>query len=261
MATPLSSAEIERLDPYQLMAALGKRVIHPGGRRSTEELLASGDFQPAHEVLDVGCGVGTTAIQVARRFGSKVTAVDVSLLMRERAEANVQHAGLAKQVTVGYGDIRALAYDANHFNRVLAEAVTMFVERPRAARELVRVCKPGGRVLATEFFWRKPPSAEARKVFLFEAGPGMQIGGLDDWVQLYRNAGLESVRSISGPFEMLTPQGFLADEGLVNSMALMGRALTRAAYLKNLLWLMPRLQRAVPYLGYIALTGVKPKPN
>ena len=34
-------------------------------------------------------------------------------------------------------------------------AANMFVDRPRAAPELVRVCKPGGRVLATEFYWRR----------------------------------------------------------------------------------------------------------
>jgi len=37
-STSLTAAEIAGLDPYALMAVLGKRVIHPGGRRSTEEL-------------------------------------------------------------------------------------------------------------------------------------------------------------------------------------------------------------------------------
>lgn len=36
----LTSAEVETLDPYALMAVLGKQVIHPGGCRSTEELVA-----------------------------------------------------------------------------------------------------------------------------------------------------------------------------------------------------------------------------
>lgn len=261
MTTQLSATQIDHLDPYQLMAVLGKRVIHPGGRRSTEELLARGDFRSNQQVLDVGCGVGTTAIEVARRFGAQVTAVDISQLMLERAKANVQHASLGDKVTVEHGDILALSYAANRFDRVLAEAVTMFVDRPRAVRELVRVCQPGGRVLATEFFWRKPPSAEARQVFLFQVCPGMQIDGLDEWIQLYCDAGLNDVQATSGPFEMMTPQGFLADEGLGNSLALMGRAMTRAAYMKKMLWLMPRLQRAVPYLGYIAVSGVKPIVN
>src|SRR5206468_5976330 len=53
----LTAMEIEQLDPYALMAVLGKRVIHPGGRRSTEELLARADLQSGQQVLDVGCGV------------------------------------------------------------------------------------------------------------------------------------------------------------------------------------------------------------
>ena len=67
----LTATEVEQLDPYALMAVLGKRVIYPGGRRLTEELLPRADLQSGQQVLDVGCGVGTTAIQIARRFGAR----------------------------------------------------------------------------------------------------------------------------------------------------------------------------------------------
>ena len=257
-ARQLSAAEIAALDPYLFMAVLGKRVIHPGGRRATEELLARGGFRPEHRVLDVGCGVGTTAIEIARRFGSRVTAVDISPLMLARARANVAAAGAGDWVTVEEGDILALRFPDAGFDRVLAEAVTMFVDRPRAAAELVRVCRPGGAVLATEFYWRRPPTPEAREVFLGEVCPGMAIDTLEDWVRVYQAAGLTDVRVTSGPFEMMTPRGFLQDEGFASSLAFMGRALTRLAYLKKMAWLMPRMQRAVPYLGYIAVSGVKP---
>ena len=254
----LTAADVATLDPYAFFAVLGKRVIHPGGRRATEELFARADLQAGQHVLDVGCGVGTTALQVARRFGAQVTAVDISPLMLARARANVHAAGLEAQVSVQSGDIRALPFPDHTFDRVIAEAVTMFVERPRAARELVRVCQPGGRVLATEFLWRKPPTAEARQVFLGEVCPGMQFDTRDDWVQLYQQAGLSNVEVTSGPFEMMTPAGFLNDEGPLNSLAVVGRALSRPAYLRKMAWLMPRMARAVPYLGYIVLAGIKP---
>jgi hypothetical protein len=75
MATTISrltGEQVRSLDPYSFLALLGKRVIHPGGRRSTEELFQLGEFDGVRQVLDVGCGVATTAIQVARRFGSTV---------------------------------------------------------------------------------------------------------------------------------------------------------------------------------------------
>ena len=254
----LTATEIEQLDPYALMAVLGKRVIHPGGRRSTEELLARADLQSGQQVLDVGCGVGTTAIQIACRFGARVTAVDIAPLMLHRSHGNIRAAGLEDQISVEHGNILALHFADNHFDRVLAEAVTMFVDRPQAAKELVRVCRPGGRVLATEFLWRKPPTPEARQIFLGEVCPGMNFDTLDDWVQIYRAAGLDDVQVTSGPFEMMTPAGFMRDEGIANCLAVMGRALSRMSYLKKMAWLMPRMNRAVPYLGYIAISGVKP---
>lgn len=64
----VSAAEVARLDPYTFMATIDKRVIHPGGRASTDTLLRWAGISEASRVLDVGCGVGTTAIEIARRF-------------------------------------------------------------------------------------------------------------------------------------------------------------------------------------------------
>jgi SAM-dependent methyltransferase len=178
--------------------------------------------------------------------------------MLTRAYANVQRTGLAEQVSVTSGDILALDFPDNRFDRVVAEAVAMFVDRPRAMRELLRVCKPGGRVLATEFFWREPPTAEAHEVFLGQVCPGMQVDTLEEWVRLYEGAGLGNTQVVSGPFDMMTPAGFLSDEGVANCLAIMGRAMTRLSYLRRMAWLMPRLQRAVPYLGYLLVVGEKP---
>src|SRR2546429_4001355 len=127
--THLTTSEVAELDPYAFLAVLGKRVIHPGGRRSSEELLQRADFRADQQVLDVGCGVGTSAIAIARRFGAKVTAVDISPIMLTRASANVRRTGLAGQVTVTHGDILALDFPDHTFDRVIAEAVTMFVAR------------------------------------------------------------------------------------------------------------------------------------
>jgi ubiquinone/menaquinone biosynthesis C-methylase UbiE len=173
--TKLAADEVARLDPYKFMATIGKRVIHPGGRASTEALLQRAAITSASRVLEVGCGVGTTAVEIARNYRAHVAAVDIAPLMLERATANVNAAGLAARVEVEHGDILDLKYEDNSFDVVIAEAVTMFVDRSRAASELARVATPGGRVLATEFFWRQPPTTEAREIFLGQVCPGLQF--------------------------------------------------------------------------------------
>jgi len=163
MATKIAPGEVSDLDPYTFMAVIGKRVIHPGGRVSTQALLRRAQITGPDRVLDAGCGVATTAIEIARRHGALVTAVDVAPLMLDRARANARDAGLDGLVAVEEGDIIGLRFPGDSFDVVIAEAVTMFVDRRRAAAELARVTKPGGRVLATEFFWRTPPTAEVKE--------------------------------------------------------------------------------------------------
>jgi SAM-dependent methyltransferase len=257
--TKLAPADVAKLDPYKFMAVIGKRVIHPGGRASTEALFDRAAITADSSVLDVGCGVATTAVEIAKRFGARVTAVDIAPVMLERAAANVAAAGVGALVDVEYGDILDLQYEDNSFDVVIAEAVTMFVDRSRAASQLARVTKPGGRVLATEFFWREPPTAKAREIFLGQVCPGLEFDTVDDWVRIYESAGLSDLDTVTGPFEMMTPRGFLADEGVGRSLGVMARVASRPANVRKMAWLMPRMAKAVPYLGFIVVTAIKPE--
>ncbi len=257
--TRLASEDIQALDPYKFMATIGKRVIHPGGRSSTEALFSHARIGPDDRVLDVGCGVATTAVEIARRFGAMVTAADVSQLMLDRASANVRRAKSDGQVRVEVADILDLRYPTGSFDVVIAEAVTMFVDRERAAAELARVARPGGRVLATEFFWRQPPTPQAREIFLGEVCPGLEFDTIEDWVRIYGASGLTDIRTETGPFKMMTARGFLADEGIRGSLAITGRVIARPANMRKMLWLMPRMAKAVPYLGYIVVAADKPR--
>ena len=253
-------AEVRRVpmseaDPYLLFGLLGKKVIHPGGRKATEELLGLAALALGQQVLDIGCGVGTTAIAMAKRFMVAVTAADVSADMLDRAIANVEAAGVRDRVSVEAADICALPYADGHFDRVVAEAVTMFVDRDQAISELVRVCRPGGLVLATEFQWRRPPTPEARHAFLGEVCPGMLFDTVDDWLARYSSAGLVDLQVRTGPFEMMTARGFISDEGIGNAFRVMARAITSGAARHRIAWMMPRISRAVPFLGYVLICG------
>jgi hypothetical protein len=58
---------------------------------------------------------------------------------------------------------------------------------------------------------------------------------------------------------MMTPRGFLADEGVTRSLAIVATVATRPANIRKMAWLMPRMARAVPYLGCSVIAGDKPR--
>jgi SAM-dependent methyltransferase len=109
-----------------------------------ETLCESVDLRPAQRVLDVATGSGSTAIAAARRF-TEVTGVDYvpELLQRGRERA------AAERLAIDFreGDAEDLPFPAESFDAVLSTFGVMFApDHRRAARELARVCKPGGKI-------------------------------------------------------------------------------------------------------------------
>jgi SAM-dependent methyltransferase len=250
--------EVDRLDPYHFLALLGKRVLHPGGGYSTREICRLAGFSGRSRVLDIGCGVGATAIQIASRYGCRVMALDIDERMVSCARANVHAAGLESRIALKQGDMQALPYADNSFDVVTIEAVTMFTgNREQAAGEALRVCRPGGRVLDHELVWLEPGHEDVRRLFHDEICAGAVFDRQDDWVRLYRSTGAQGISLVAAPFDMFTLRGLLRDEGLAGMLAITARGLSRWCYVRKSTWLMRRLLRVIPYLGTVVISITK----
>src|ERR671916_993112 len=116
-------------------------------RESGEELVASLGIAPGMEVLDLGCGDGTTALPAARA-GAGVLGVDIASNLVAAGNARAAAAGLAN-LRFEEGDASDLAGLADEsFDLVLSMFGAMFAPRPNdVAREMVRVTRPGGRIV------------------------------------------------------------------------------------------------------------------
>lgn len=111
---------------------------------SAEEFIDRLALKPGLRVLDVACGSGNLAIPAARA-GAVVTGVDIAPNLLEQARARAEAEGLAVQFDEG--DAEALPYADADFDVVVSMFGAMFAPRPGlVAAELLRVCRPGGRV-------------------------------------------------------------------------------------------------------------------
>lgn len=120
-------------------ASVGNRIL------VVSELLCDAvDLRSGEQVLDVATGTGNAALAAARRFAD-VTGIDYvpELLDRARARAEAENLDVAFRV----GDAEALEFADDSFDVVLSACGAMFApDHQRTASELLRVCRPGGRI-------------------------------------------------------------------------------------------------------------------
>lgn len=116
-------------------------------RQSGEELVDSLGVSERMDVLDLGCGDGTTAILEAER-GANVLGVDIAANLVAAGNARAQAAGLTN-LRFEEGDAANLERIADQsFDLVVSIFGAMFAPRPvDVAREMVRVTRTGGRIV------------------------------------------------------------------------------------------------------------------
>ena len=116
-------------------------------RQSGKELIDKIGVKPGMQILDLGCGDGTTAIPSAK-LGANVLGVDIA--------SNLVQAGIARASAEGLTNCRFQDGDAcelsdlqdDSFDLLITIFGAMFAPRPYdVAKEMVRVVKPGGRIV------------------------------------------------------------------------------------------------------------------
>jgi SAM-dependent methyltransferase len=116
-------------------------------RRSGSQLVNGLGITKGLKVLDLGCGDGTTALPAAL-LGADVLGVDIASNLVEAGQKRVRDAGLTNcRFQQGdAGDLREL--QDNSFDLVVSIFGAMFAPKPfEVAKEIVRVCRSGGRIV------------------------------------------------------------------------------------------------------------------
>ncbi|HWG45421.1 MAG TPA: methyltransferase domain-containing protein [Gemmataceae bacterium] len=166
-------------------------------KRHTFALL---DVQPGQRILDVGCGTGEDARALARLVvpDGSVVGVDGSQHMIAVAKQRAEGCGLPIEFQAG--DAHRLAFADNHFDASRADRIFMHLDSPaQALREMIRVTRPGGRVLVYEVDFETVTVDMAGKLMTRKIVQVWCDGFRDGWLgrripALFHEAGLQDVR-------------------------------------------------------------------
>ncbi|MEK7257167.1 MAG: methyltransferase domain-containing protein [Bacteroidota bacterium] len=162
-------------------------------KNTNSELANLGEIKPSDRVLDAGCGVGGSAIFLAKNYGCRVTGITLSERQVKTATNYAQQNGVAQLVDFQCMDYTHTDFPDQSFDIVWAiESMQTASDKGAFLKETARLLKPGGKLLVADVF--------KAKSWQIEQTPVMQTM-LHGWA-------MSDVLSIAELDEMLENHGF-----------------------------------------------------
>jgi SAM-dependent methyltransferase len=154
MTEPSSTNPNQQLWEKGDFTAIAEAFMREPGAALVESLGVTPDMR----VLDLGCGDGTTALPLAQH-GADVLGIDIARNLVDAGNARAQSAGL-ENLRFENGDASDLTgVPDNTFDLTISIFGAMFCPKPfDVAREMVRVTKPGGRIVMGNWIPDDPTS-------------------------------------------------------------------------------------------------------
>ena len=152
-------------------------------------------ISPKDAVLDIACGPGLITCVIAQ-VARHVTGIDITPAMIEQAKARQQTKGLTN-VVWQVGDVLPLPFAAASFSVVFTRySFHHFLDPKAVLAEMVRVCKPGGKVAVVDVFTTTPEQAAAYdQVEKLRDPSHTRALLLDELTGIFRDAGLSDTKT------------------------------------------------------------------
>ncbi len=200
------------LDYRLLWLNAQNRAIHFGywekhTRSHAQSLLAMNRVLASHlgirsgqRILDAGCGVGGSAIWLAKTYNVKVVGITPVASQVARAHRYAHEQGVADQVSFQQQDYTHTAFSAASFDAVWAlESLCHAPDKRLVLAEARRLLRPGGRVGIVEYMRTRRPHAAVGEALLHSWLSGWAIPDIataDEWLEWTQDVGLHHVQLV-----------------------------------------------------------------
>ena len=166
---------------------------HYGGLEAVEALARRARIDAASRVLDVCAGLAGPARFIARRWGARVTGIDLNPERAAGARRLTARVGLARLVRMVRGDAQSLPFGAQAFTAVVSQEGLLHVpDKGGALAECRRVLFPGGRIAFTDWI-ATARLADGERRRLQEWMAAVTLQSIDGYKALLARAGFGAI--------------------------------------------------------------------
>lgn len=251
---------------HWVLAAMGKRILRPGGAALTRELLASAAIEPSDRVVELAPGLGHTAEAILAHQPRQYWAVDAEPAAVEQMRTVLSGRGNAQ---IQLGTASATGLEDASADVVIGEAMLTMqsaAEKRAIAAEAARVLAPGGRYAIHELAFVRDDMPEAQKLRLSkELRLSIKVGARPltpaGWRALLEEAGLEVDAVSYAPMHLLEPARLIADEGPIRVAKFVWNLIRNREARSRVLKMRSVFRANAQHLQAIAVVARRPADN
>jgi sarcosine/dimethylglycine N-methyltransferase len=165
--------------------------IHSGGAVTTDVLASALGLKAGQHVLDICSALGAPARHIAKKYGVKVTGLDMTKTMNKKAIERTREAKLEHLIDFVEGNAIDLPFHKDTFDIVWGQEAWCYVtDKPRLIEEAFRVLKPGGKMGFTDWvITGKISDEELKPLYESMAFPYMET--FQGWQDTMKQKGFE----------------------------------------------------------------------
>jgi ubiquinone/menaquinone biosynthesis C-methylase UbiE len=170
----------------------------PGSDQCTEKAFGKLKGLPANpKILDIGCGVGSQTLALARCTSGFITAMDNHQPFLDKLSNRANKAELAHRIKPVNGSMFKLEFESESFDVIWSEGAIYIMGFEDGLNAWKNVLKPGGYIAVSELSWFKPDPPEKLKDFWDRDYPGMK--SLEENMEIIKKCGYTDISHFNLP--------------------------------------------------------------
>ncbi len=171
----------------------GEGYMAPGGPGNVARMLHGIETRDKR-ILDIGCGIGGPALEMAATFGAEVVGIDLEAPLVERAIAAAQRKGLSDRCTFRTVEVGPLAFPDESFDIVVTSgALTQTKDKDSVFRDCFRVLRPGGSLSCYDWMKSAAPYSDDMLYWFKVEGLTYALETLEDYEMHFQHCGFVDI--------------------------------------------------------------------
>jgi ubiquinone/menaquinone biosynthesis C-methylase UbiE len=257
----MNDTTIEKEQGHWLLAKMGKKVLRPGGKELTLQLINELNISTTDDIIEFAPGLGFTAAIALSKQPQSYTGVErderAVQLLRQKINGN------NRQILAGNAAYVPLKSETAH--KVYGEAMlTMHADHRKAEiiREAARLLKPGGLYGIHEMgLTPKTISEQTKADIQKELAVSLKVNARPltqpEWVNLLEKEGFKIIKVMHSPMHLLETKRVIEDEGLLRTLKIGFNVCTHPKAARRILAMRSVFVKYERYINAIAIVAQK----